>query len=116
MKRYYLNSAVITAPGRYDYRLVTVEEAAAWTADGPEPVSTIGYATTAELLATLVGRPVAVNRTPCTMQISDEALVLRFALEYRLPADMKTGAEGRAEAERLFREGKFELGILVRIG
>jgi len=30
--RYLLNSAVVTAPGRYEYRLVSVEEARTWYA------------------------------------------------------------------------------------
>jgi hypothetical protein len=113
--RYYLNSAVITSPGSYSYNLITPEQAAAWAAGGEEPLSTIGYASTAELLARLIGLPVLVNRTPCTMQRGDEALVLRFALEYRLPASLKSGEEGRLEAEELFRQGKFELGLLVRL-
>jgi hypothetical protein len=113
--RYLLNSAVITAPGRYDYQLQSPEEATAWMTTGTPPRSTIGYASTAELLSSLTGQPVAVNRTPCTMEPGDEALVIRFALEYRLPAGMKTGAEGRKDAEDLFRQGKFELGLLRRL-
>ena len=113
--RYYLNSAAITATGRYDYRLLTPDEARAWVAAGGEPVSTVGYATTADLLGSLVGRPVAVNRVPITMLPGDEALVLRFALDFRLSPGAKSGQEGRREAEELFRAGKFELGLLTRV-
>ena len=113
--RYLLNSAVITAPGFYRYRLVTIAEARAnWGRGQVNWQSTIGYATTAELLSALLGVPVAVNSVPCTMQPGDEALVCRFAPGQRLDRRLKSGQEGRAWAEEQFIAGNFELGVLRR--
>jgi len=79
--RYLLNSAVITVPGRYDYRLVSKEEAARWIQAG-EWVSRIGYPATADHVHTLSGIRPGLNREATVMQPGDEALVVR--LKYRM--------------------------------
>ena len=45
--RYILNSAVITGPGAYEYRLVSEQEAATWIRAG-KFVSRVGYPNTAD--------------------------------------------------------------------
>lgn len=112
--RYLLNSAVLTAPGTYRYRLVNPSEAWTWAHAGPW-LSTIGYAATAEMLSDLLGLPVAVNSVPCTMQVGDEAMVCRLAPGQRLDRRLKGGEEGRRWAEAQFGAGKFELGVLTRL-
>ena len=79
--RYLLNSAVITAPGRYEYRLITAEEAALWLRKG-NFISQIGYPATAEHIKALSGIKPEINREATTMHAGDEALVVR--LKYRI--------------------------------
>jgi hypothetical protein len=110
--RYLLNSAVLTAPGLYCYRLVSPEQARGWYAAGPAQ-STIEYASTADLLSAILGEDVAVNYAPCTMRPGDEALVCRLAPGMRLERRLKSGDEGRRFALAQFRAGRFELGLLT---
>ena len=77
--RYLLNSAVLTSPGSYTYRMVNSSFARAWLS---RPyVSAIGYDTTADALRTLldVERP-AVQRYAVKMHNGEEALVFRLKL------------------------------------
>lgn len=79
--RYLLNSAVITGPGIYAYRLITEKEAAAWVRQG-NFVSRVGYPATADHIETISGVRPEVNREATAMQPGDEALVVR--LKYRV--------------------------------
>jgi hypothetical protein len=108
--RYLLNSAVLTAPGRWLYRLVTPDEARAWYAAGLV-VSTIGYAETAEALGQILGMDVPVDRRTIRMEPGDEALVFRLVLPPGSPriAPGDKGALGRALLAK-----HYELGILRR--
>lgn len=101
---------MITFPGRYDYRLISPEEARAWAAQGY--VSTIGYQETADALAQLLGMPVSVDRRTIQMAAGDEALVFRLALPPGTPriAPGDKGALGKAVLA-----GHFELGLLSRL-
>ena len=105
MTRYVLNSAVLTAPGRYSYRLVTEDEARAWLAAGPW-TSRIGYPATAEEVSRLAGgAPCPLSREPHRMEPGDEALVVR--LPYRLP-------DPGVKSEHI--PAGWEYGILIREG
>lgn len=79
--RYLLNSAVITGPGEYSYRLVTAEEAAAWLKE-KSFVSRIGYPATADHIERLSGIRPELSREATSMRPGDEALIVR--LKYRL--------------------------------
>ncbi len=79
--RYLLNSAVITSPGRYEYRLVLPDEAVAWLRRGSF-ASRIGYPATADHVKVLSGIRPELNREPTAMNPGDEALVVR--LKYRM--------------------------------
>lgn len=79
--RWLLNSAVITTPGTYVYRLLDREEARAWLLAGGWE-SRIGYSTTADHIAELCGIRPPLSREASPMQPGDEALVVR--LRYRL--------------------------------
>lgn len=85
MKRYILNSAVITTPGTYVYTLTDVEGARAWLRKGPAE-STIGYQETADALSALLGVPVPVDRRQVRMEAGDEALVFRLTVRLNDPA------------------------------
>ena len=109
--RYLLNSAVITAPGDYEYRLVTVDEAKAWLAPG-QLVSTIGYPETAAAMQALFGGQVNINRIMVTMQAGDEALVFRLVLPPGAPRIDPTN-KGRLTPEYVAQNS--EIGVLKRV-
>jgi hypothetical protein len=77
--RYILNSAVITAPGTYEYRVIDRNLARAWAGQGPF-VSTIGYPETAAFAGEILDVPVPANRIMVSMVPGDEALVVRLVL------------------------------------
>jgi hypothetical protein len=102
--RYVLNSAVITAPGVYAYRRLTVDQARAWLRQGPV-VSRVGYPETLAYLRDVLGVTLPLSREATAMAIGDEALVVR--LRYRLP---DAGLKGRAHPGA----ADWELGLLLR--
>lgn len=75
--KYILNSAVITTPGKYSYKLITAEEAKEFLKKG-EFLSTLGYIETAQALFAITGINVPVNRQQIKMKKGDEALVFRL--------------------------------------
>ena len=102
--RYLLNSAVITGPGRYTYRLVPAEEAATWLQKGSW-VSRIGYPATADHIKELCGVRPELSRAATNMQPGDTALVVR--LKYRM------GDPGQ-KADHAPSEKDWEYGILTK--
>ena len=106
-----MNSAVITAPGTYVYRHISVEEAKRWYFEGEIPISTVGYEETAEALSQLLGVRIPVNRITIVMQPGDEALVFRLVLPPGTPR-LLPHEKGRI-AEHV-RAGHWELGLLRR--
>lgn len=107
--KYILNSAVVTSPGGYRYRLVTPDEAKRWAADGF--TSTVGYEQTAEALEQLLGVPVPVDRRTITMQAGDEALVFRLAFP---PGTPRINPGDKGALSKAVMAGHFELGLLTR--
>ena len=109
--RYALNSAVLTAPGDYSYRLLTRAAARAWWLAGPVEAR-IGYAETCAALGMVldVAAP-DVDRRAIRMSPGDEALVFRIALspDARRLAVRDKGREGIA---RMVRD--CEIGLLTR--
>lgn len=106
MVRYLLNSAVITQPGTYSYRLITSVDAGLWLAR-PGWVSRVGYPANARFLESLVpGIHVPLSREATAMEAGDEALVVR--LKYRLEdPTVKKGYEPKPD--------DWEFGLLRRI-
>jgi hypothetical protein len=111
MTRYILNSAVITAPGLYSYRLLSVEEAREWYGS-VKVVSTIGYEETAFALSQLLGRPVEVNRVTIKMELGDEALVFRLTLP---PGTPRIDPKDKGQITSHVQAGHWELGLLRRL-
>jgi len=106
MRRYVLNSAVITSPGVYYYKLVTPEEAKRWLGEGPF-LSTIGYEETVRAFKKVFGMDLPVNRKQVRMAPGDEALV--FRLKRRLENRNDKGNLGVEKVLELL-----EIGILRR--
>ncbi|RLJ03679.1 MAG: hypothetical protein DRP08_03285 [Candidatus Aenigmatarchaeota archaeon] len=107
MAKYILNSAVVTTPGYYYYRLVTIEEAREWLADG-DWESTIGYPETAEAFETVFGVKPEVNRRQIYMGPGDQALI--FRLTKRLEDIGKKGKVGVREILKYL-----EIGLLEKL-
>ena len=107
--RYALNSAVITGPGDYAYRLIDAAEARRWAA---EPfTSTVGYEQTAEALSQLLGMPVPVDRRTVQMAAGDEALVFRLTFPAGTP---RIDPRDKGRLAQAVLDGHYELGLLVR--
>jgi len=112
--RYILNSAVITAPGLYYYRLLTPEQACEWYGSGAGVLSTIGYPETAKTLSLFLDKPIEVNRITIEMRPWDEALVFRLVLPSGSPRiDPKD--KGQIIFSPHTQVGYWELGLLRRL-
>lgn len=109
---YILNSAVITSPGSYRYRLGTVEEAQEFLCQEPRPITTIGYEETAQALSRLTGLPVAVNRRQIAMEPGDRALVFRLVFP---PGTPRIGKDDKGHLTPEYVERHCEIGFLERL-
>lgn len=85
MTTYLLNSAVITTPGVYSYTLISVDELRERIRER-DFESYIGYAETAEAIATLTGVPIPLNRGTIKMRVGDEAIIFRLTSRVADPA------------------------------
>ena len=101
--RYILNSAVITAPGTYEYQLIDVKQTKAMLELGRWE-STIRYPETALAFKAITGTAIAVNRK---MEVGDRAIV--FRLTKRLSAGDVKGEVGIKEIL-----ANCEIGVLQR--
>ena len=111
MTKYLLNSAVITAPGVYEYYIITPDQARAWYTH--DVVSTIGYEETASALSILLDRPVATNRVAIKMNKGDVALVFRLVLP---PGSPRIDPKDKGQIMQHVSAGHWELGLLRKIG
>ncbi|TDQ44391.1 STIV orfB116 family protein [Tepidicella xavieri] len=104
-RRWLINSPILTAWGLWRFvGPLSLEEARQWAAQGFE--SAIGHASTAEWLSQLLGHNVPTRRITISMNMGDEALVVR--LLRRLP-------EGSVLTAHELRTVPYELGLLRRI-
>ncbi|HXH11174.1 MAG TPA: DUF1874 domain-containing protein [Alphaproteobacteria bacterium] len=117
--RYILNSAVVTAPGHYEYRSsravdhawsYRLDEAAAWLAE-PGWISTVGYAETAAAMSELFGVEIPVDRRTITMHPGDEALVFRLVF----PAGYRPDPATKGQLGAAFIREHCEVGLLRRL-
>ena len=102
---YVLNSAVITGPGVYKYRLASPEEVKSWLR-ARNWVSRVGYVATIEHIKQLTGIQLSLSREETRMEPGDQALVVR--LKYRLQDPTQKGQWQPGTED-------WEYGILTRI-
>jgi hypothetical protein len=108
--RYVLNTAVITEPGDYSYRYLSVGEAREWLAFAPY-TSAMRYDATAEAMKRLLGERPPVTRRYVVMMPGDEALVFRL----RMAGDMTV--ENLAKVKTLTPDliaKRCEIGLLTK--
>ena len=110
-RKYYLNSAVITAEGVYEYRLVDKDEAREW-ASGESPISTVGYEQTAVALGEILRQTVEVCRKNIKMETGDEALVFRLVFP---PGTGRIDPRDKGALDDLVMRGCYEIGILKKV-
>jgi hypothetical protein len=105
MMRYVLNSAVISRPGHYEYKLLTELEADVWLKHG-RFTSRVGYKIAAQFLDDRFKVHCPLSREPVAMQPGDEGLVVR--LKFRLPDDQALKVPLKHQTE------DWEIGLLKR--
>ncbi len=103
--RYVLNSAVISRPGNYEYKLLTELEAEGWLKHG-NFTSRVGHKAAAQFLDDRFSVHCPLSREPIAMQPGDEGLVVR--LKYRLPDDPSLKVPLKPQTE------DWEIGLLKR--
>lgn len=109
--KYLLNSAVITAPGQYQYIHITADQAREWMG-GEMVLSTIRYQDTANAMSQVLGRRVDVNNVTITMRPGDEALVFRLVFP---PGTARVEVEEKGRLNIDFILANCEIGLLIRI-
>lgn len=108
--RYILNSAVITAPGTYEYKHITPAEALTWLHEGGDWESCIGYMETAQALSFIAKTTIPVSRKVITMLEGDEALVFRLVF----PQGFRPDPTQKGSMGMEFILAHCEIGILRR--
>lgn len=104
MKKYILNTPIITDFGSYTFKKCNVVDAQAFLDETVE--SAIGHQATADVLGEILGEAVPCNRVAVTMQPGDIALV--FRLKERLP-------EGKVLSREELLNLPYDLGLLQRL-
>ena len=111
MRRYALNSAVITTPGDYTCRLVTPNIARDWWCTSPVDPR-IGYEETCAALARVLSiEPPPVDRRTIQMNPGDEALLFRIALP---PNRRRVAVTAKGQQGLLYLIRHCEIGLLRR--
>lgn len=103
IKRYILNTPVLTDYGLYRFSKIGIDEARVLA---QKATSAVGHAGAAEALSRILGIEVRVNRMEVVMNPGDMAVVLR--LKKRLPEGKVLNAEETLKIP-------YELGKLERI-
>ena len=75
---YFLNSPVLTGWGGYKFQPISLRGVRKLLAENPDFISAVGHESTAEILTTLLGITIPMNRTAIKMQVRDRAIVFRL--------------------------------------
>jgi hypothetical protein len=101
-----LNTSIITADGRFEYKTITQEQALELLDVHDGIVSHIGHESTAQIMTELLGEKVPMSRAPFAQKAGETALV--FKLNGRPP-------EGRILSREEIDQIGFTWGILIRL-
>lgn len=111
MTNYVINSAVITTPGHYTYRLITPQYARLMMNSMKTPwISTIGYEASAEGFNQVVKpkEPITMNRINMNFKPGDKAIVFRLKRRVEAP-------ENKSKVPLEYILENYELGLLRMI-
>lgn len=100
-----LNTAILTSFGAYDYQQIDLEEAREIVKNNAIQ-SAVGHQATADILSSLLERPIPVNRIEYTQKVEEEALV--FKLNGR-------PAEGKILTVEEIEEIGYTFGLLTKL-
>jgi hypothetical protein len=103
MKRYVLNTPILTDWGEYVFSRISLEEVKSLLQE--DFTSAIGHEGTATLMTRLTGVEIPTNRIVVKMANGDEAIVFRVLA--RLP-------EGKVLSEEELQTVPYEFGLLVK--
>ena len=109
--RYVMNSAVMTTPGEYEYKRLTIDDAKKWLRLGAFQ-SAIAYEATAEAMAVLLDCRPSVNRHHVKMEVGDETLVFRITMSVTRYETMLQHRDISPD----FVANNAEIGLMRRIG
>lgn len=112
MRRLIISSAVVTSPGTYSYRHISVQEAKDWyLASQNRPESYVGYSQTAAELSIILGTTIPMNRKIHEMNVGDEALVFRLKFKAGM---QRIDPKDKGRLPKALVSTQFELGILKK--
>ena len=101
---YIMNTSILTGFGSYDYEPISLESVIERMTDN-QTLSAIGHESTADVITTLTGITVKMNRISVDMQIGDSAIV--FKLDARPP-------EGAILDQKELERIGFSWGLITR--
>ena len=113
MARYLLSALITPFPASdieatFRLKRLSLDEAREWASKGF--TSAVGHESTAQLLSSLLGVPVAPNRVQVWMRPGDEALCVQFLVRFQEGhvADLQ-------ELQQLYQQGKIQFVLVQRI-
>jgi Domain of unknown function (DUF1874) len=105
MKITLLNTSILTTFGTFDFQPITLADAKALVKNN-ETESSIGHASTADILSELLEIKIQANRIEYLQSVDDVALI--FKLKSRIP-------EGKVLNRTEIEEIGYDFGILRRL-
>jgi Domain of unknown function (DUF1874) len=105
MKITLLNTSILTTFGTFDFQPITLADAKDLVKNN-ETESSIGHASTADILSELLEIKVQANRIEYLQSVDDVALI--FKLKFRIP-------EGKVLNRTEIEEIGYDFGILRRL-
>lgn len=105
MKIRLANTTIATGEGRYTNRKIDLFEARELVASADTVESAIGHESTAQILSTLLGIPVEVNRTQDSQAIGEAWLCFKLAIR---------GEEGRIYTAKEIAEIGYDFFLLTK--
>jgi hypothetical protein len=109
--RYIFNAPLCTAPGLYKYAYLSVDDARVWLMRG-EWESVLTFTDSVVALAVLTGIGIPLGKKNVTMQVADEALIVRVNKPNELRR-VQTARKSLLEAQEMV--DFCEIGLLTRV-